>query len=142
MILTIALGFSRTLRIVLLKNWNESATCCSSTKNTCEIMVVLGSPLALQVTNAAGMAPCIAGSMFSVIISVYFFPGTRPRGLVIYFLGLKGHGAHRPKVEAGKNGTQVLAIMLGKCFHQSHKIFSGDLHIFLIHFFHSNEFSL
>jgi hypothetical protein len=50
-------GFSSTLRLVLLKNWQLSATCRSSTRTTSDRYVTFGVPSAAHVEIIAGNTP-------------------------------------------------------------------------------------
>jgi hypothetical protein len=55
--ITDAAGFSITLRRLLLKNWNESATCVASTYSTWLMNVTFGTPSSDTVYNDAGKMP-------------------------------------------------------------------------------------
>src|SRR4051794_18841313 len=60
-----ARGLRRTFSRVLLKNWNERATCDESTKWTCDTYVALGVPSAEQVATGLGIAPSKQSRMAS-----------------------------------------------------------------------------
>src|SRR4029079_18932902 len=52
-----ARGFPSTFSRVLLKNWNDRATCDASTKWTCETYVTFGTPSDEQVATGLGTVP-------------------------------------------------------------------------------------
>src|SRR5262245_53921315 len=58
-------GFARTFLMVLLKNWNERATCVGSTYQTCEMMVALGVPSRDEVVMSPSVQLSSAGRMAS-----------------------------------------------------------------------------
>jgi hypothetical protein len=72
---TVALPLARILRMVLLMNWLDIATCLVSTKKTWLINDMLGLPSLSIVESAAGKTPWKAGNSFSGIISANFISG-------------------------------------------------------------------
>ena len=62
---TSACGFSAMLRRLLLKNWNDSATCSASTYSTWLRKAAFGVPSFADVNSIAGMIPWKHDASFS-----------------------------------------------------------------------------